>query len=596
MTDKYTKQLRRVFAVLLTLTLLTFTPLTVNAEDSSPSECYMDETTLVLKGSLVKGAGSGTIVLPEGSNLYSVTKVKVDKSGAVFPANASGMFKAFPNLTDVDLSGADTGQVTDMSMMFSDCDKLASVSMSGVDTGSVTNMGGMFAHCDELKYVDLSGVDTSLVTNMNKMFWSCPLLVRIFAGSAWNADTATGEDMFAGCSALKGSSGTTFDDNNTDQFYARIDGGTESPGYLTGKYAVTVDDGVINGTVTAKYSFALPGTIVSLTVKPKDDYKIGSVSVNGKELPAPYNVYEFEMPAEDVKITANFTFSDGVGARLVGHTLSLDGDIGVNFYMELAPEIAASQTAYLLFTIPSGSETFSTKVYVNEQSDAAMPHAEKKGSYHVFKCNAAAKEMNSLIKAQIFDGDEHGLEYTYSVKDYADYLLDHVNDNEEFAKAAPLVRAMLTYGDYAKAHFSKTAADALADVEINAPETAFALPVGVSFAGATLSLRSETTLSLYFTSENNSPLTFTCNSKTVETVSSGGYQIARIRNIASAELQNSFTLKINGDYSAAYSPMNYCANVLALETTDDNRSLQNVVKSLYLYSAAANLYFNQLSE
>ena len=44
MTDKYTKQLRRVFAVLLTLTLLTFTPLTVNAEDSSPSECYMDET------------------------------------------------------------------------------------------------------------------------------------------------------------------------------------------------------------------------------------------------------------------------------------------------------------------------------------------------------------------------------------------------------------------------------------------------------------------------------------------------------------------------------------------------------------------------
>ena len=59
MTDKYTKQLRRVFAVLLTLTLLTFTPLTVNAEDSSPSECYMDETTLVLKRSLVKGAGSG---------------------------------------------------------------------------------------------------------------------------------------------------------------------------------------------------------------------------------------------------------------------------------------------------------------------------------------------------------------------------------------------------------------------------------------------------------------------------------------------------------------------------------------------------------
>ena len=62
------------------------------------------------------------------------------------------------------------------------------------------------------------------------------------------------------------------------------------------------------------------------------------------------------MPDENVVVSAAFDFSDGVGARLVGHSVSLEGDIGVNFYMMLSDEIAASNTAYMLFTIPNGSK------------------------------------------------------------------------------------------------------------------------------------------------------------------------------------------------------------------------------------------------
>ena len=92
------------------------------------------------------------------------------------------------------------------------------------------------------------------------------------------------------------------------------------------------------------------------------------------------------------------------------------------------------------------------------------------------------------------------------------------------------------------------------------------------------------------------------NGKTVETAKNGTYQVARIRGIAASELQNSFTLKINGNDAVTYSPMNYCKNVLAPSsaTSDEaqtqNPRLVNVVKALYQYSQAADLYFGQEGE
>ncbi len=130
---------------------------------------------------------------------------------------------------------------------------------------------------------------------------------------------------------------------------------------------------------------------------------------------------------------------------------------------------------------------------------------------------------------------------------------------------------------------------ALGDVTITGPQTAIALPEGVKYVGATLSLKSETSVSLYFTSET--ALTFLAGDKTVETVSSGSYQIARIRGIAARELHDSFTLNITAggaQGSVVYSPMTYCRN--ALSSSDAN--LVNTVKALYLYWAEANKFFN----
>ena len=290
------------------------------------------------------------------------------------------------------------------------------------------------------------------------------------------------------------------------------------------------------------------------------------------------------------------SYSDSFGAALGGHSVSLNGDIGVNFYMELDDDIADSQTAYMQFTVPTDGDPDIQTVFVKDVEPTTLNGKQ----YYVFKCHVAAKEMTSEISAQMFDGDQASREYSYSVKEYGDWLLAHA-DLPEFAGAVPLVKAMLNYGAYAQIYFDKnpqTLANAnlekaekeLGNIMFTAPESEIDLPTGVTFEGATLSLKSETTLSLYFKSDKT--LVFGIDGKRVETVASGTNQVARIRGIASSELQDSFTLTVTaGETSGTvkYSPMNYCHNALNGGKTNDK--LINAVKALYLYSQAAKEYF-----
>lgn len=115
-----------------------------------------------------------------------------------------------------------------------------------------------------------------------------------------------------------------------------------------------------------------------------------------------------------------------------------------------------------------------------------------------------------------------------------------------------------------------------------------------TFQGTTLSLRSETTLSLYF--ESSKTLDFACEGMTVETVKNGKYQVARIRGINSGNLQDSYELYVKNHETGAlfgtivYSPMTYCRNVLS--DTNQPEALQNVCKALYLYAQEAGNYFS----
>ncbi|MBQ4262143.1 MAG: hypothetical protein II709_09690, partial [Ruminococcus sp.] len=236
--------------------------------------------------------------------------------------------------------------------------------------------------------------------------------------------------------------------SNLSSYAIRLDGNGEA--VFNRAYAVTLAP-TVNGVVKAPAS-ACEGEAVILTVTPDEGYSVMSVTVNDVEITPEDGVYRFVMPNEDVTVAAAFGFADGLGARLVGHSISLDGDIAVNFYMELSDSVIAHKdTAYMHFTIPVGGGTTEQKMLVK---DALIKEWNGK-DYYVFKCRVAAKEMTSEIKAQMIDGDQNGTDYTYSVKKYADYLIEHADEREDLAAAVPLVKKMLNYGAYAQIYFDK---------------------------------------------------------------------------------------------------------------------------------------------
>ena len=144
------------------------------------------------------------------------------------------MFSGCKALTELDLSNFDTSNATNISAMFSDCYELISVDVSSFDTSKATSLGSMFFGCKKLTELDLSSWNTANVTSFYYTFYQCYALKTIYVGNGWNTDAVTeSRFMFTSCTKLVGGNGTVYSDSHSDKEYARIDGGTDNPGYLT---------------------------------------------------------------------------------------------------------------------------------------------------------------------------------------------------------------------------------------------------------------------------------------------------------------------------------------------------------------------------
>ena len=292
---------------------------------------------------------------------------------------------------------------------------------------------------------------------------------------------------------------------------------------------------------------------------------------------------------------------DGIGAKLAGYSLSLTGNIGVNFYMELSNKIIADKDAYMQFTLPNGTIT---KVLVSEAQTNTTINAEK--TYYRFPCEVASYEMTQDIKAQMFDGNgKCGKEYTYTVRDYAQYLIDHV---DLYQDAYPFAVAMLNYGACSQKYFNK-AVDELANKYLNDNEleipnrfegyingfVAKKAENGVlgQFAGLSMVLKSETTLNIFYEPKEGidvSKLNFIVDGKEITPVKRGQYYILSLKNIKANELENSkkFTVTdgtntLSGDYCA----MMYCYQVLQAQEGTYEDALVTLVKAFSNYAYTA---------
>ncbi len=138
------------------------------------------------------------------SNCSQLTTLKLPPSFVTSKAyTLDRMFYQCEKLSSIDLSGFHTGSVTDFTYMFYGCQMLNSVSFpASFTTAKASTMRGMFSGCTALSAVDVSGFDTGNVTDFREMFQNTGI-TDFSAGASFVSHKAKSMDfMFAYCPTL----------------------------------------------------------------------------------------------------------------------------------------------------------------------------------------------------------------------------------------------------------------------------------------------------------------------------------------------------------------------------------------------------------
>ena len=110
--------------------------------------------------------------------------------------NMAGVFYDAKNITNLDLTPFNTSNVTDMHYMFTNMNSLTSLNLSHINTSKVTNMTGMFWGVRNLPTLDISKFDTRNVTDMSQMFLYAERITNLDLSSFDTSKVTTMFDMF----------------------------------------------------------------------------------------------------------------------------------------------------------------------------------------------------------------------------------------------------------------------------------------------------------------------------------------------------------------------------------------------------------------
>ncbi|MBQ7415968.1 MAG: VWA domain-containing protein [Oscillospiraceae bacterium] len=286
---------------------------------------------------------------------------------------------------------------------------------------------------------------------------------------------------------------------------------------------------------------------------------------------------------------------DAPKASLSLYSISLTGNIAINYYVSLDESLLEDANAYMVFTMADGS-------VIRVPVSNGVPKVVSGKTYYVFTCEVAAKEMTDEVKSQFVYTGGSSKEYTRTVKGYAEYLLA----NSGNANLKTLITAMLNYGAAAQVHFGYNT-DRLANEGIDGAVSDYDVALSnytsvsgqgtdnVKFCSASLILKSETTLRMYFTAQS-SDFTVSYQGEDLAVMQKGNYYYVDITGISARNLDEAVTVTINDGTAFAdvtYNPMAYCQTVLSDTTGVYAADMKNVVAALYLYNQAANTYFGE---
>ncbi len=282
-------------------------------------------------------------------------------------------------------------------------------------------------------------------------------------------------------------------------------------------------------------------------------------------------------------VSASIEISDGLG-NVDSWGLTLEGDIRADFMMNLSESVLNDPNAYI-----------SVKVGDVESINKVSDLTAENGRFRIVTSVAAAQMTEDII-IQIMTSDKAGSELVYSVRKYANYVLE--NSDDEAINS--LVKAMLNYGGKAQAYFAYNLGKK-ADNGISVPlqkipytEGLKAVKTGASenvkFYGASLIHEHQTGIRYYFTStdEKIANVTFsTAGNDDMTVYQANGMYYVEIMNIPPQNLCDDITITVDG-LSVTYSPFYYVHRQYYRSTT--SAELRELMAAMYTYYCYADGY------
>ncbi len=281
-----------------------------------------------------------------------------------------------------------------------------------------------------------------------------------------------------------------------------------------------------------------------------------------------------------VTLFPNVIFATGEAEDVFeGWSLTLGEDIGVNFYLK-------KDSAYTVHITVGGDEANYEQTETNDNT--------------VITVRTAAAQMTDTIVFTVKDGENEVHSGEYSVRQYAQSILEGTYDQE----TRQMVLQMLGYGAAAQKYFNynvENLANAGYESQISiasVPETVGSIPVtgsvdGIRLYGVSLVFESKVAMRFYFAvSGDIAEYNFSAGNPPV---SKNGLYYVEIPGINPQNYEDMVTLSVSDDtdtMTVGYSPLHYIIRKCHTDTGDELKSL---MQGMYGYHLQAKEYHKAVS-
>lgn len=328
----------------------------------------------------------------------------------------------------------------------------------------------------------------------------------------------------------------------------------------------------------------------------------GIVSLTGDFIDDQENI----LPAGDyssrISLITNRTIKPYTDVRFAGYSIVLNGEVGINFFMDLSKLSAEERQAGYMTVDITGKGT------VTDRADFD-PDLRENG-YYGFSCSISSIQLADTITATYHYGEDKTVTDTYSAIEYIKYIADHPDIYGQ--SSVKLAKALADYGHYAQIYLSDSrgwvigtdyaAIDTFytGSFDVNEVRAALADYTASTSGGFTdvdlvtysVTMSSRMKINIYIkpVSGYSGEVSFILDGGEceAETLDDGRYKIT-IEDLTAPALDAGHTLIINSandTVTASFSGLSY-VKALA-ETYDETR--QNAGCALYCFYRAANEY------